>query len=204
MNQVRIRKFVACAVVAAMRVRTRKRGRMTIDRCTVVAVEMMESVDSSDARPGDFFRFETVNAVTSGARVVIPARTMGYGVVAVASPAGRDAHPGTLVLEPRYLVLPDGKHMGVVLNHNTDSLVESGASDSIPGYLGAIPRFRRRRRDRDVQLFSQRKEHRRPARQRFHVLSQRRSLGRALPGSPLVLARNGKGACCMRRDFGEQ
>ncbi len=112
---------------------------MTIDRCTVVAVQMMESVDSSDARPGDFFRFETVNAVTGGARVVIPARTMGYGVVAVASPAGRDAHPGTLVLEPRYLVLPDGKHLGVVLNHNTDSLVESGPSDSIPGYLGAIP-----------------------------------------------------------------
>lgn len=114
---------------------------MTVDRCTVVAVQMMESVDSADARPGDFFRFETVNAVTSGARVIIPARTMGYGVVAVASAAGRDARPGTLVLEPRYLVLPDGKHLGVVLNHNTDSLVKSGPSDSIPGYLGAIPLF---------------------------------------------------------------
>lgn len=112
---------------------------MTVDRCTVVAVQMMESVDSADARPGDFFRFETVNAVTSGARVVIPARTMGYGVVAVASPAGRGARPGTLVLEPRYLMLPDGKHLGVVLNHNTDSLDKSGPSDSIPGYLGAIP-----------------------------------------------------------------
>jgi hypothetical protein len=112
---------------------------MALDRCTVVAVEMMESVDSSDARPGDFFRFETVNAVTSGAQVAIPARTMGYGVVAVAAPAGRDARPGTLVLEPRYLMLPDGKRLGVVLNHNTDPLDKSGASDSIPGYLGAIP-----------------------------------------------------------------
>jgi hypothetical protein len=116
---------------------------MSLDRCTVVAVEMMESVDSSDARPGDFFRFQTVNAVTSGAKVVIPARTMGYGVVAVASPAGRDARPGVLVLEPRYLMLPDGEHLGVVLNHNTnaDPLDRSGASDSIPGYLGAIPIF---------------------------------------------------------------
>jgi hypothetical protein len=114
---------------------------MAFDRCTVVAVQMMESVDSSDARPGDFFRFETVNAVTSGAKVVIPARTMGYGVVAVASPAGRDARPGTLVLEPRYLLMPDGTHLGVVLNHNTDSLSKSGPNDSIPGYLGAIPVF---------------------------------------------------------------
>ncbi len=134
----RVRRFVTCAVVAACAQAAQVRA-MTVDRCTVVAVQMMESVDSSDARPGDFFRFETVNAVTSGARVVIPARTMGYGVVAIASPAGRDARPGTLVLEPRYLVLPDGKHLGVVLNHNTDSLAKSGASDSIPGYLGAIP-----------------------------------------------------------------
>jgi hypothetical protein len=114
---------------------------LVMDRCTVVAVQMMDTVDSSDARPGDFFRFETVNAVTSGATVVVPARTMGEGIVAVASPAGRNARPGTLVLEPRYLMLPSGRHLNVVLNHNTDSLEESGRNDSLPGYLGAIPLF---------------------------------------------------------------
>ncbi|MBV8197867.1 MAG: hypothetical protein JO263_07015 [Candidatus Eremiobacteraeota bacterium] len=113
---------------------------MALDKCTVVAVQMMESVDSSDARPGDFFRFETINAVTAGASVVIPARTMGYGIVAVASPAGtHDARPGVLVLEPRYLMLPDGRHLGVVMNHNTDELSRAGANAGIPGYLGAIP-----------------------------------------------------------------
>ncbi|HEV3195502.1 MAG TPA: hypothetical protein VGZ06_05145 [Candidatus Cybelea sp.] len=113
---------------------------MAADRCTVVAVQMMDSIDSSEARPGDFFRFETVNAVTSGPSVVIPQRTMGYGIVAVASPAGtHDARPGVLVLEPRYLTMPDGKRLGVILNHNTDSLEKAGANDSIPGYLGAIP-----------------------------------------------------------------
>jgi len=110
-----------------------------LDPCTVVAVEMLEGVDSAQARPGDFFRFETVNAVTSGARVVIPARTLGYGIVAVASPAGRQNRPGVLVLEPRYLVLPNGRHVGVVLNHNSDSLQKAGASEVVPGYLGAIP-----------------------------------------------------------------
>jgi hypothetical protein len=112
---------------------------LTLPPCTVVAVEMMDSVDSSDARPGDFFRFETINAVTNKKDVVIPARTMGYGVVAIASPAGREGHPGTLVLEPRYLVMPNGGHVGVVLNHNTDTLDKAGASESIPGYLGAVP-----------------------------------------------------------------
>lgn len=111
-----------------------------MDRCTIVAVQMMDTVDSRDARPGDFFRFETVNAVTSGANVVIPARTMGYGIVAVASPAGpHDARPGVLVLEPRYLMLPNGKRLGVVLNHNTDGLSKAGANAQIPSYLGAIP-----------------------------------------------------------------
>jgi hypothetical protein len=134
------RRLAACVALTAFASGPRA-SAMALDRCSVVAVEMMDSVDSSDARPGDFFRFETVNAVTSGARVVIPARTMGYGVVSVAAPAGRDARPGTLVLEPLYLMLPDGTRLGVVLNHNTDSLDKSGASDSIPGYLGAIPVF---------------------------------------------------------------
>lgn len=112
---------------------------LSVDPCTVVAVQMMESVNSADAKPGDFFRFETVNAVTGGAKVMIPARTIGYGIVAIASPASREGHPGSLVLEPRYLVMPGGGHVGVVLNHNTNSLELAGKSDTIPGYLGAIP-----------------------------------------------------------------
>ena len=111
----------------------------SLDPCTVVAVEMLETVDSADARPGDFFRFETVNAVTAGAKVVIPARTLGYGEVTIASPAGGQGRAGTLVLAPRYLVLPNGQHVGVVLNHNTDSLQKAGANENAPSYLGALP-----------------------------------------------------------------
>jgi hypothetical protein len=134
------RRLIAAATLLSL-LREPSAHAMTLDRCTPVAAEMMESVDSSDARPGDFFRFQTVNAVTVGAAIAIPERTLGYGVVTVASPAGRDARPGVLVLEPRYLVLPDGRHLGVVLNHNVNGepLDRSGASDSIPGYLGAIP-----------------------------------------------------------------
>ncbi len=100
---------------------------------------MIDSVDSADALPGDFFRFETVNAVTAGKHVVIPARTMGYGVVAVGSAAGRGGTPGTLILEPRYLVLPDQHRLGVVLNHNVEALRRSGKSGDAPGLLGVLP-----------------------------------------------------------------
>jgi hypothetical protein len=114
-------------------------ARLGLDPCTVVAVEMVDTVNSADALPGDFFRFQTINAVTSGKHIVIPARTMGYGTVTIASPAGRDGHAGTLVLEPRYLLMPNGRHLGVVLNHNTNALDANGKSDDVPGYLGAIP-----------------------------------------------------------------
>lgn len=110
-----------------------------LNPCTVVAVQTIDDVDSSNARPGDFYRFETINAVTMGKDVVIPARTMGYGIVSIASAAGRNGTAGTLVLEPRYLVLPGGTHVGVVLDHNASSLSASGSSGGAPAYLGAIP-----------------------------------------------------------------
>ncbi len=111
----------------------------SLNPCTVVAVQMIDNVDSASAQPGDFFRFETVNAVTATNKILIPARTMGYGVVAVASSAGRGGRPGALVLEPRYLDLPQNVHLGVVLNHNASDLEKNGKSGNMPGYLGAIP-----------------------------------------------------------------
>jgi len=111
----------------------------SLNPCTVVAVQMIDNVDSTNAQPGDFFRFETVNAVTSGNRIVIPARTIGYGIVAVAAPAGRGGRPGTLVLEPRYLDMPGHARLGVVLDHNASDLEKNGKSGTAPGYLGAIP-----------------------------------------------------------------
>ncbi len=150
---------------------------------------MMDTVDSATARPGDFFRFETVNAVTSGATVAIPQRTMGYGVVAVASPAGpHDARPGTLVLEPRYLVLPDGRRLGVVINHNTDGLSRAGANAAIPGYSERF-RFRALARQSASSTISEKARTSSCRAGRVHDLSQRRSRGRTLPRSPIVLMR---------------
>ena len=107
--------------------------------CTVVAVQTVDTVDSAKAHPGDFFRFRTTNAVTVGNRIVIPAHTMGYGVVAVAQSAGKGGRAGTLVLEPLYFTLPSGATLGVVLDRNAADMASTGSSGNAPGYLGAIP-----------------------------------------------------------------
>ncbi|MGH8165076.1 MAG: hypothetical protein ACREP1_12165 [Rhodanobacteraceae bacterium] len=110
-----------------------------LNRCTVAVVKTIDPVNSATAAPGDFFEFKTLDAVTAGSRVVIPARTLGYGTVAVASPAGKAGRAGTLVLEPRYLVLPGGHRLGIVLNHADNQLRKNGNSGDAPGVLGAIP-----------------------------------------------------------------
>ncbi|HEV3153555.1 MAG TPA: hypothetical protein VGZ02_07115 [Candidatus Baltobacteraceae bacterium] len=129
----------ALLLAAALNLAAERTSLPYLGRCTIVAVKMMDNVDSSDARPGDFFRFETLNAVTSGKKIIIPERTMGYGIVVIASPAGSQGRSGTLVLEPRYLVLPSGTKLGVVLDHDVSDLQRSGTSGSMPGYLGAVP-----------------------------------------------------------------
>ena len=107
--------------------------------CTVVAVQTVDSVNSAKAHPGDFFRFKTTNALTVGRRIVVPAHTMGYGVVAVAQSAGKGGRAGSLVLEPLYLKLSSGATLGVVLDHNAADMQSSGSSGNAPGYLGVIP-----------------------------------------------------------------
>lgn len=140
------RAIVASALLVLLGARTAAGGPLppaeallAAHPCTVVAAVMVDSVDSSSAASGDFFRFETVNAVTIGTTVVIPARTMGWSEVVLASPAGHGGQPGVLVLEPRYLVLPDGTHLGVVLDRRAALLDAHGVSHDLPGILGAVP-----------------------------------------------------------------
>jgi hypothetical protein len=115
------------------------RSQVDLPTCTVVAVQTLDAVDSKNARVGDFFRFETVNAVTQRGRVVLPTRTPGWGIVTVAVAAGKEGRAGSLVMEPLYLRLPQGNDVGVVLDRNASDLRESGQTFNAPGYLGAIP-----------------------------------------------------------------
>jgi hypothetical protein len=107
--------------------------------CTPIAVQTTNSVYSKTAVVGDFFQFQTLNSVTYHNHIVLEPNTIGWGIVTVASPAAKGGRAGSLVLEPLYFLLPDGRKLGVVLDHNSSDLRSAGASNSLPGYLGAIP-----------------------------------------------------------------
>lgn len=100
---------------------------------------MLDTIDSATAQLGDFFRFETVDPISVGKKVVVPAHTIGYGVVTVASAAASGGRAGTLVLEPEYLVLADKMELGVVLDHYAGDMIRNGRSGQLPGYLGMAP-----------------------------------------------------------------
>lgn len=110
-----------------------------VSDCMVVVVQTLRDVDSATAKPGEFFRFATINAVTAGSKIVVPARTPGWGVISIASAASAHGVPGTLLLDPRYLVLSGGRKLGVVLDHNATDLAKTGSSGNAPGVLGAVP-----------------------------------------------------------------
>lgn len=106
--------------------------------CTQVIIETIQSVDSSKAKAGDFFKFKSVGAVMLNGKVVIPSGTLGYGVVTLVIPAGR-GHGGALGLEPLYFKLPNGEEVHVVRDRRPNALAAQGSTGQLPAYAGAIP-----------------------------------------------------------------
>jgi hypothetical protein len=70
-----------------------------------VPAEMVDKVESRNARAGGDFRFKTTEPMTLEDGTVVPAGTLGYGVIRYATSAGRASRDGMLSLEPRYLTL---------------------------------------------------------------------------------------------------
>jgi hypothetical protein len=131
--------FVAAFLIATPVQSRAADANPALPACTPIAVETLDSLYSKTAVVGDFFRFQTFNSVTDKNRIVLGPGTKGWGIVTVASPAAKGGRAGSLVLEPLYFVLPGGRKMGVVLDHNASDLQKAGQSNNLPGYLGAIP-----------------------------------------------------------------
>lgn len=82
---------------------------------TAIPANMVDYVKSADARIGMVFRFETTSAATVEGET-IPVGTRGYGVVRAASSAGRRNRNGMLTLDARYLALPKGQRVDVMMD----------------------------------------------------------------------------------------
>jgi hypothetical protein len=137
--QIAVWPFVYAAALICIPCAARSADAIGLPLCTVIAVQTIDTVNSKTARPGDFFRFQTINSVDFNGHVVLAEHTTGWGIITVASPAAKGGRAGSLVLEPLYFKTPSGAKIGVVLDHNSSALQASGSSDSLPAYLGAIP-----------------------------------------------------------------
>ncbi|TAM56334.1 hypothetical protein EPN52_14565 [bacterium] len=96
-------------------------------------------MDSATAKPGQFFRFETIEPLTIGGRTVLPAHTPGVGIVSDAQAAGPHSHPGSLLLEARYLRLPSQQLLQVTVDRNVSDLRRKGADPQLPFYTSYLP-----------------------------------------------------------------
>src|ERR1700685_1126973 len=76
--------------------------------CVRSTVEMTTAVDSAHARSGDSFQFKTIAEARAPDGTLIPAGTLGFGVVAIAQHAERGGRGGYLVIEARFLALSNG------------------------------------------------------------------------------------------------
>lgn len=82
-----------------------------------VDAAMVSSVSSATAKKDDSFTFKTTET-TVAAGMTIPAGTIGHGIVTAVS-AAAGTHRGTLSLQPKYLILSDGKHLAVQAEDST-------------------------------------------------------------------------------------
>ena len=107
--------------------------------CPSVMVALESDIDSGQAKANDSFAFVTVDAVRLLDGTLVPANTLGYGLVAIAHHAERGGLGGSLVLEARFVALGD-RHIPASIDWSTAGrAMASGASMNVPGIVGAIP-----------------------------------------------------------------
>ena len=68
-----------------------------------IPVEMVDRVESAKAQSGNTFRFRTQLPEQLRDGTMVPAGSLGEGIIRSASAAGRKRHDGSLSLEPRYV-----------------------------------------------------------------------------------------------------
>ncbi len=115
-------------------------GVPPLPRCIVADATLSTRLDSAVNTAGDAFAFTIVDRVdASGPIPDIEPGTKGYGVVAFAAHANGAGVPGRLVVEPRFLALPDGSHFSVMADPQLAQAFAQGSSSNVPGALELVP-----------------------------------------------------------------
>jgi len=133
----RVAVALACAWFAFLALPAHAAGSVTC--LSAIPAEMIDTIDSATARPGRAFRFmitedSLIQLASAPDPVPVPRWTLGWGVLRAVNAASRGNHYGSIVLEPRYLVLPGGRVIQVSMN---PTLPASISSDT-PGVEKAV------------------------------------------------------------------
>ena len=108
--------------------------------CARAAIALDDTIDSSRAHAGDTFHFQLAADAAAPDGTPLQRGLPGYGVVAVAHAAERSGIPGYLVLEARFVELPDGRHIPVTIDDAHASLqLIRGATANAPVEATIIP-----------------------------------------------------------------
>ncbi len=140
------RNVAVAAVAASLALIGRSSGALAmtdvpaLPRCAVADAELVTRLDSAVNTAGDAFTFRIVEPVDArGALPAIAAGTKGFGVVAFADHAHGSGAPGKLVVEPRYLAMPDGSHFPVMADPQLAENFAEGSTRNVPGALELVP-----------------------------------------------------------------
>ena len=111
-----------------------------LPRCPVVDIAIITRMSSATDTGGGSFSFKTVARVAPvGAMPEIPAGTRGAGIIAFADHAHGSGEPGRIVVEPRFLALPDGTHVQVIGDPSEAESFVAGKTKNLNGALAYVP-----------------------------------------------------------------
>jgi hypothetical protein len=133
--------FVAASLLAALAGPARAQAPPdTRPACVRTLVALEDTIDSAKAKGGEVFKFRLVEPARASDGTVVPAGTLGYGIVSNVQHAERGGRPGYLALEARFFVLGDGKHVATIIDWATDQgSTAVGSTANAPYVLGLIP-----------------------------------------------------------------
>jgi len=131
--------FVVAFALGAARANAQAEGA-GLPRCIEAEAEILTKLDSATTNAGDPFSFKILDHIKASGKIPeITPGTRGYGIVSFADHAHGSGQPGRLVVEPRFLRLPDGTHVQVLADPQAADNVVVGTTRNINGALGFVP-----------------------------------------------------------------
>ena len=111
-----------------------------LKRCIETTARLDVELSTIKNVAGDAFWFTLLDGVEAAeTHPLIPSGAKGYGVIAYATHAGPGGKAGMLVLEPRYVVLTEGRRVPVMADPVADERIVNGKTKNAPGGADFIP-----------------------------------------------------------------